>query len=465
MGNVSGSLRKVGYSVGANLVGLAVSLVVTLVVPGVLKNDVAQYGYLQIFIFYVGYAGLLHFGWCDGILLKEAGKSFDSLDKAECSTQIRLMAVMQLLLSALVGIIGFCLAEDEGYRFIWVFVAVNIAVTNLKNILAYYLQATGRVKEFSLATLFQFIIYGASVVCFIFADAKDYRSIVVGYTAGQVLALLVNTFSCRELVFSRGVPRKQGLKEALNNISIGYKLLFANVASLLVTGIVRIGIERSWGVETYGRIALTFSVSNMVLTFISAIEVVLFPELKKAPQDKLQALYGSIERKLLIFMFGCFCFFYPAQLLLTAWLPAYTESISYMAILLPICIFTAKVNLQVQNYMKVYRLENDIFWVNAVSIFMSAAATVISVAVFKNLSLALILVVAVQMLRCVLAEMMLGRRTGINVYGGAFWEVVLSVFFIVGQWFIGGPAGTCVYIAGFIIFLAWTVYTMKREKS
>ncbi len=57
--------------------------------------------------------------------------------------------------------------------------------------------------------------------------------------------------------------------------------------------------------------ALIFSVSNMVLTLISAIEVVLFPELKKVPQDKLQALYGSIERKLLIFMFGCFCFFYP----------------------------------------------------------------------------------------------------------------------------------------------------------
>lgn len=53
------------YVVGANLLSLFVSILTTLVVPKFFGDDVGQYGYLQIYMFYLGYIGFFHFGWCD----------------------------------------------------------------------------------------------------------------------------------------------------------------------------------------------------------------------------------------------------------------------------------------------------------------------------------------------------------------------------------------------------------------
>lgn len=49
--------KKVLYAVGANLLSLLVSVLTTLIVPKFFGDAVEQYGYLKIYLFYVGYIG------------------------------------------------------------------------------------------------------------------------------------------------------------------------------------------------------------------------------------------------------------------------------------------------------------------------------------------------------------------------------------------------------------------------
>ena len=49
------------------------------------------------------------------------------------------------------------------------------------------------------------------------------------------------------------------------------------------------------------------------------------------------------------------------------WLPQYAESLRYMVILLPICIFDGKMSLLCNTYLKVLRKERQLFYFNLIS--------------------------------------------------------------------------------------------------
>ena len=105
------------------------------------------------------------------------------------------------------------------------------------------------------------------------------------------------------------------LIEAKENIRVGIKLLIANGASLLIVGIVRYSIQSQWDVETFGKVSLSLSVSNMFMGFIQAVGVSLFPMLRRINQDRLSQLYLTIRHMLMFPMLGCLIFYYPVYLI------------------------------------------------------------------------------------------------------------------------------------------------------
>ena len=60
--------KNVIYSILAQIISLAVSFVLTLIVPKFI--DEYQYSYWQTYVLYVGYVGVLHFGLLDGLVLR-----------------------------------------------------------------------------------------------------------------------------------------------------------------------------------------------------------------------------------------------------------------------------------------------------------------------------------------------------------------------------------------------------------
>ena len=73
--------------------------------------------------------------------------------------------------------------------------------------------------------------------------------------------------------------------------------MFANIAGLLINGIVRFAIENHWNVETFGKVSLTMTMSNMLMVFISAVSVVIYPMLKQTPEERLAQMYKTIRMK------------------------------------------------------------------------------------------------------------------------------------------------------------------------
>ena len=84
---MSGGFKKIianfSYVVLSNLLTVIVSSLVVLILPKIM--GVEEYGYWQLYIFYLSYAGFVHLGWVDGIYLRYGGLEYDELDKEKFS--------------------------------------------------------------------------------------------------------------------------------------------------------------------------------------------------------------------------------------------------------------------------------------------------------------------------------------------------------------------------------------------
>lgn len=459
MENIKAFAKKLMYAISANAISLMVSLATTFLLPKFFGDRVDQYGYLQVYLFYITYTGFFHFGLCDGIYLRDAGKSYDSLDKALYSAQFWLLVLFEGIIALAVGLIGVAVGTNDDYRFIWLMIAISIIIVLPRTMIQYFLQTTNRIKEYSTVITIERAIYGVSLVCIFLGEMVDFRIVVLADLTAKLLSLCVSIFFVKDIILTKPCKIQSGLNECKINVSVGSKLMFANIASMLINGIVQWGIQQNWNVATYGKIAFSLNVSNFLLTFISAVAVVLYPTLRRMSFEKLPGIYQTIRSILMIPLLGCLALYYPIKQLLSAWLPQYADSLHYMAILFPLCIYAAKMTMLVQTYMNVYRMEKSMLKVNCVGVVVAVLTMAISVFVLNNLTFAMVSIVINQMFRCIYAELVLSKKIEISVRKDVVLEAILTMAFILSNWYVGGLSGVGIY---FVIYVVYCIVEKKK---
>ena len=195
--------------------------------------------------------------------------------------------------------------------------------------------------------------------------------------------------------------------EAWDNIEIGIKLMIANIASNLLLGIVRWAIQDHWTVETFGKVSLSITASNLLLTFIGAVSIVIYPMLKNISHEQYAEIYSKMRNMLMIPVLGLLIVYYPAKEILSWWLPQYAESLRYMALLFPMCVFESKMAMLVTTYLKVLRQERNIMLINWSAVIITGISTLLIVYKFDNLTLAIASLPILLGVRCCIGELLL----------------------------------------------------------
>ena len=320
---------------------------------------------------------------------------------------------------------------NDDYLFIGIAFGINLIVFLPRNLLAYILQATNRIKESSLITIIGRTIYLFSLIVFCLFGINNYKCFIIGDLIGKSVALIYAMYQCRDIVLSRPIELISGLTITLENISSGIKLMLASISGMVITGIVQMSIQTHWSIETYGEISLTLSLTNLVLTFISAIAIVLYPTLRRLSGDTAIGLYDHIHSIIMPVLMMSLFFCKPLQIVLLKIFPQYYEGLLFLPILFPVCIFSAKVSLLVQTYMQVFRMEKDILIINVVSIFVTLLFACSSVYIFNSLFLTVLTILISQIFRCVYAEYVLSKKIAINYRKSSFVEIVIVALFII----------------------------------
>ena len=459
MSKVKEFTKNMFFSIASNAMNVGVTAITSLLIPLLLGASVEQYGYYQIYVFYTAYIGFFHLGLCDGVLLKEGGKEYCDIEKKDYSFQFYWLCILEIIISFVIICIVILKGEGSDNAFIALAFCINLIIYLPRNLLAYILQATNKIKESSFITIIGRAVYLLGLINLSILHVRNYRCFILADLVGKSIALIYAIIQCRDIVFCKPSNIRKGINVVIENISVGIKLMLASISSMIITGIVQLAIQHFWSVEVYGKVSFTLSMTNLVLTFINAIAIVLYPTLRRVTDATAQALYTYIKSLLMIILMATLIMCCPLQVILIRLLPQYVDGIKYLPILFPVCIFSAKFVLLVQTYMQVYRMEKMILKINIIGILVTIFLTCISALLFRNLTMTVITILIGQIFRCFYAEYILSNRINMELKKECLWEVLLVSVFVGISYYCGMLQGLYVY------FPLYCVYVLKDKKD
>lgn len=444
-------IKKFSYSFSSNMAAMLISLIINLVIPKLVS--VEQYGYYQLYAFYITYVGVSYLGLCDGIYLRIGGQYYDKLDKPLYSAQFRLLGVFEVIVYGFIFAGALFFNTDANRHYVIGCVCVAGIGMCLRWFITFILQATARIKEYAIVTITERILYVAIAVPLVLAGYRGFRILVFTDVAAKYVSLALGIWYCRDMISARPLSLKKVLPEVRENISSGFRFMLAQLSSVLIIGVVRFGVERQWDISTFSRVSVTLSVSNLVMTAINAVAVVIYPMLRRTNEERLPQFYRIIRVLLGTAAFFVLIFYYPVQRILSAWLPQYAESLRYAAILFPICVYESKMSMLVSSYYKTLRLEGLLMKCNMAALALSVVCTAVATLVLNSVTAAILSILVVLIFRCILCELVLTRKIRIEVTKDIVIELAMTVAFIVCNWFFGFY-GMLAYIVFYLGYLA-----------
>ena len=324
----------------------------------------------------------------------------------------------------------------------------------------FILQATYRVRAIAFLTLSERLTYLLLALIGLVLKERSFHFYIATYIGAQSISLAVAVFICRDIIQTRPERWQNIWRETRICLVVGSKLMVANIAAMLILGGLRFGIERVWGVATFGKVSLLLSAISFLFIFVNAVSTVLLPSLRGESDDRLRELYFPLRCSLSWFLLLSFAFVWPVQEIAKWWLPAYADALNLLPLVLPVCLYECTVNLTTGTYLKVLRMEKDFLWGNSWALAVSLVLMLIFMVIWKNLPLTILSMSIALAARLWLLEYRLIGRLGISVRPILLTETVVCVAYVMLCAGIGGWQGALVYavVVLAVAVVSWQVY-------
>lgn len=449
--NLKKFTQDFSYTFLYNIFSMFVSAVLIFLAPKFI--GVAEYGYWQLYILYCSYFNYLSFGLTEGIYLRYGGEEYNDLPKPIFCSQFWLLVILEFIITFFIAIIYLNVSFNTNKMIVVFLVCLSTIITIPRGFLAYTLQATGRIKSCMTGYFSERVVYLTLAVILLFLGLRKFEVIIMADIIGKLVSIIYLIKISKDIVFNKPLINSLLFSEIQRNISAGSKLLFANLSSILIVGIIRFTIENQWGIEAFGNVSLTMSISNMLISFFSAISIVLFPMLRKTSNDNLINIYLILNRIITILNLGLLILYFPLKSMLLYWLPNYSESMIYMGFLLPMCIYESKMTLLFTTYLKTFRKEKELLYINLITVILSIIISYINVAYLENLNLMVFSIVLLLSFRSIIAELYISRFLNLFTPSDIISQVLVSGLFIFMTWSYSNLSSFVVYLVIYIIYL------------
>ena len=198
---------------------------------------------------------------------------------------------------------------------------------------------------------------------------------------------------------------------------------------------------------------MSITASNLLMVFISAVSVVLYPLLKDINPEKYVEIYTKIRTILMVVVLGMLIVYYPAKVILSWWLPQYAESLKYMALLFPMCVFESKMTMLINTYLKALREEKAIMLINWAVVIITIISTAIFVYGMGNLLFAIVSLTFLIGTRCSIGELYLAKTLGFSPIKDIIYEWLMVIVFMFVSWKIDSWLSFVIYAVVYLIYM------------
>ncbi|NTR18623.1 oligosaccharide flippase family protein, partial [Enterococcus faecium] len=430
------------YAISSQLSGLFLSFFIALIIPKFL--GVIEFSYWQLFLFYVNYLGLLHFGLNDGIYLKYGGQRREELPLQQLAKQFTILTISQFFIMIIVLLLSFFI-ENAQRKTIWIAVALYLPLVNINGFIGYLLQSINEIYLYSISVIIDKIIIIVGVLSLIFFNYRDFAIYIYVYVFSKLISTLYLYNRSRKVTRFNFNIHLSDWKETKILISSGIKLMFANIMGTLILGLNRKLVDIFWGIEAFGRFSFAISLTNFFLLFISQVSIVIFPALRRINKEKLKNIFTFGNIILNRILLGGLLLYLPVSIFLKHWLPAYTLSIDYLCYLLPIFIFDGKMQIINNTFFKVLRKEKEMLLINILALTISGILGIIVAFSSRNMNLMILILVISIGFRSLIAELYFKNMFDQGSLDEMIWLYVLILTFTLSNLYIGNVWGSVIY--------------------
>lgn len=438
---------------------ILVSFMLGLIVPKFI--DEYQYAYWQAFILYYGYVAIANFGMLDGFILRYSRYDYEELDKRKACSFFRTIMIWVTFIAILIAIVSAYFFSNE-YKWVGLLVSLGIIIRHFWAYNYDIFQTTNRMNLYAKLMIVQRAVCGVVVITLIALGVDNFIYYCLAELFGELVAALLSVHYNKGLFLGQGISWRDNINEIKLNISAGVLLLIANLAANFIVGGAKLVIQFKWGVLVFGKVSFSFSLTNIFLSFITAISIVLFPTSKRMEIDRLPELYYKIKNNLSPVLFCMLLVYYPLCWILRLWLPKYNESLVYLGILLPLIIYTTTVSLLTNNYLKAYRKEREMLIINLVSVLISLGIFSLAAYLFNSLNILLYGVVISVIFRSYISEYIVMKIINRRMSKSLIEEIVLTIIFILSVQLRNQFIGCILYLFALVIYLIINIRNIKN---
>ena len=480
--DVRGLIKATAAAFTAQGVNAAVSALTVLILAGSL--GASEYGHWQLYTLAASFSGLFQLGLCDGVYLRLGGKSYDELDFSQLGRQFRRMCVSQFLVALLgilallllsqAGLLGVAiesgrsllgglwsesLASSEAGGRLWAVCGAffYMPLFNAAAYLGYILQASGRTAAYSLSSIIDRAVFALFVLVATLSGAGDFRLFILFAIVSKLVSLIYCISANREVVFAPGVDAPG---QSLADILAGGRLMLANLSGLLIAGGARLAVISRWGSSEFGRISFVITLSGIFVQFAAQLAMVIFPSLRREEGAALSQIIARMRSAAGLVLPAIYLLYIPVKFSVSLLLPQYAGKLTYLACLLPLCLFEARCQLIGQTCLKVRRHESRLLAVNLVSAGVSLVLCFGAAYVFEDIGLVLGGAVCGAALRCLFTELAATEgKERTEAFMSLLCDLALSGVFVSASLMLPDATAVAVYL----IFYAGYIFIRRGE--
>lgn len=371
--------------------------------------SVEEFGSWQLFQFYVLYLGYVTFGYSDGLLLRTAGNSWNSIVGPRIKSGLLFLALSEVVVfGVLLLLMHFLLSPDS-----WNLLALGVLGVSffiLRVTLTFLFQATGRSRDVMFSMLIERLVLLAAFLVFFLWPHLGLLFLISGDVLGKLIGLLWSVYAAAD-IFEGSLPTlTKAWASFLADCRAGMFVVLSNLSSLSLNGSVRAITGAAFGLAAFGQISLALQISTLLLVFVNAVAVAIFPNLRSTASSEWPRSFTRLSTLILPGAILTMILGVPLTTGLRLWAPEYSDAAILLALLMPVGYFEVKTRGLLAVFLKAARLERELFKANLFATVAGAALCLFFAFGVRNLHVAALSLVLALWMRSVLTEVIV-RRT------------------------------------------------------
>ncbi|MBT1173160.1 oligosaccharide flippase family protein [Bifidobacterium sp. MA2] len=458
--NLNKLFRNFGFATLAQALSMVLSFVISFLVPKLL--GVEEFGYWQLFIFYISYCGFFLLGSNDGVYLIHGGKTYDELNKRSVASQFMVTLVLQAVFALAIALCSLFFMHEEKRMFVIIFTGIYLIFNNLTYYFGYIFQAVNETKTFSFLNVIDKLIFLVVLVPLLLLGTDVFYPYVILYTVAKTIACVWSFMLSRQLFSCGFLPIREAIRDTWESMTVGIKLTVANIAGMLILGVARFVVDAQFGIAEFSQFSFAITLENFFITFITQLSMVLFPALRQTSSEEQRRFFCHLRDLLSITLPIVYVLYLPVSIIIAWWLPAYSKALQYLAILMPVCLFESKMDLLGTTYFKVLREEQKLLRINIGSVALSTVGIVIGGVIMHNMNIVIIAVLCAVIFRSIYSEFTISGKLGVGKASMSILEIALAAVFIFSYRYLPTIVALVAVVIAYVMFILLYRNTVKE---